>query len=137
MKEHPKQKGQKTEATVLARLINKGYTVLEPFGDNERYDYVIEEEGSFERVQVKTGRVEDGKIEFEVRSTGVRTRKVEREDYHGDVDSFITYCPATDEIYKVDISEVGTASFSIRFEEPSNNQYKGINWCENYRVKRV
>jgi hypothetical protein len=50
---------------VVAALVAVGKHVLLPFGDNLRYDLAYEEEdGSFVRVQCKTGRLVDGVILF-------------------------------------------------------------------------
>ncbi len=48
--------GELSEAIIIAKLIEVGYSVLTPFGDNRRYDLVIEDaDGQFWRVQCKTG----------------------------------------------------------------------------------
>jgi hypothetical protein len=53
---HPVDVGARTEAIILAELTNRGYRVLLPFGYNQRYDLVLEIDGSF-GVQCKTGRL--------------------------------------------------------------------------------
>lgn len=62
---HPKKRaivtmkntGDKSEACIIAKLMQVGYAVLIPFGGSERYDLVIEDaDGQFWRVQCKTGR---------------------------------------------------------------------------------
>jgi hypothetical protein len=40
----------------MAALLRRGKKVLMPFSDNCRYDIVVEENGSFTRIQCKTGR---------------------------------------------------------------------------------
>lgn len=44
LKRSPKAIGECSEAMVLARLVEVGYTVLKPFGDSKRYDLMIEYE---------------------------------------------------------------------------------------------
>ena len=51
-----KHVGDTSEAQVIAALLKMGKNVLLPFGDNQRYDVVIEEKGKFIRIQVKTAR---------------------------------------------------------------------------------
>jgi PD-(D/E)XK endonuclease len=59
---NPSTKGEITEAMVLATLLKNGSKVLVPFGSSLRYDIVIENEGNFQRVQCKTGRLRRGVI---------------------------------------------------------------------------
>jgi PD-(D/E)XK endonuclease len=49
-----KAAGDITEAVVLAEFLRAGFPVLLPFGDNRRYDLVVEAGGRFLRVQCKT-----------------------------------------------------------------------------------
>ena len=50
--------GDLTEFTVLLALLRKGYRVLRPVSSASRYDVVIDNgEGTFTRVQCKTGRL--------------------------------------------------------------------------------
>jgi hypothetical protein len=46
--------GEVSEAVILAEFLKAGFPVLLPFGDNQRYDMVIEVSGRFLRVQCKT-----------------------------------------------------------------------------------
>jgi hypothetical protein len=51
---HTKVAGDTTEAVVMAEFVKAGFPVLIPFGENHRYDLVIEAGGRFLRVQCKT-----------------------------------------------------------------------------------
>jgi hypothetical protein len=47
--------GERSEAIIIGRLGYSGYTVLKPYGENQRYDLVIEDaDRHFWRVQCKT-----------------------------------------------------------------------------------
>jgi hypothetical protein len=61
---HPVDVGQRTEAAILSELVRRGYSVLLPFGVNQRYDLVLELGERLLRVQCKTGRRRGGSIEF-------------------------------------------------------------------------
>ena len=65
---HPVDVGLRTEATILSELLKRGYQILVPQGQNQRYDLVLDVDGSFLRVQCKTGRLRNGCIEFSARS---------------------------------------------------------------------
>ncbi|MGH9198272.1 MAG: group I intron-associated PD-(D/E)XK endonuclease, partial [Acidimicrobiia bacterium] len=138
---HPKVVGDASQAMVLGRLVQAGRTVLVPFGENTRYDYVIEEkDGSFTRVQVKTGRLRKGAIVFATCSTSYhhpnnRGMVAYKHCYRGQADLFGVYCPETDAIYLVPVSEVGTTTAALRVESTRNNQSKKIRWASDYEVR--
>lgn len=97
---NPKAKGERSEAAVLARLLKNGYAVALPFGNNQRYDLLVEDKDKFWKVQVKTGRIRKGAIEFNNFSTaGGRGKK----RYTGQIDYFFIFVPETDKVYKVPI----------------------------------
>jgi len=73
--------GERSEAIIIARLLEIGYDVLTPFGDNQRYDLVIEDaNGRFWRVQCKMGWMDEGKsvIKFATASSYNHTMKNKR-----------------------------------------------------------
>src|SRR5438477_4017640 len=89
---HPKLKGDITTAKVMASLLTLGKTVLLPWGENHRYDLVIEENGVFKRVQCKTARVINGCVMFNSSSTG-NPNAPYRQHYRGQADYFGVYAP--------------------------------------------
>jgi len=131
---HPKQKGINTEAIIRAELIRRDVTVLEPFGDNERYDFVVEVDDDSHRIQCKTGRWDSGCVVFQTRSTGVLTHENVRETYDGQVDYFAVYSYKTGDVYLVPIGEVGSSSMSLRVEDPEISS-PNINWADDYLLE--
>jgi PD-(D/E)XK endonuclease len=55
-----KRTGDISELHVTAALAQHGYRSSILFGENHRCDVVIERDGRFERVQIKTGRLRNG-----------------------------------------------------------------------------
>ena len=131
---HPKEQGQRSEAAVIYEFVSRELTVLEPFGDNERYDPVVEEEGTFHRVQVKTGRVENRRVQFETRSAGTLTRKIEKQGYVGDIDVFAVHSPERESAYVVPISEAPETSMGLRMGDAKKASPR-INWAEDFTVE--
>src|SRR5260370_39923710 len=94
-KQNPKAIGERSQAVIIFKLLEAGYHVLTPYGDNTRYDLVIEDaDGQFWRVQGKTGWVEAGGayIEFDTASLYDRTRtgrtEHRKKDYRGQIEQF-------------------------------------------------
>ena len=51
---HPKQRGEWAELRFMARAAEHGLCVTKPWGDSARYDFAVEHDGHFLRVQVKS-----------------------------------------------------------------------------------
>lgn len=60
MFETRKQQGEWVELQFMARASANGFTVTKPWGDSARYDFAIEKQGRFQRVQVKSTACRDG-----------------------------------------------------------------------------
>ncbi|WP_378952115.1 group I intron-associated PD-(D/E)XK endonuclease [Mesorhizobium sp. ANAO-SY3R2] len=124
--------GERTEAIVLAHLLRAGAVVLMPFGDNQRYDLVIDrQDGTFERVQCKTGQLKNGCVMFWACSTNGFTHS--KKGYAGQADVFMVYCPDTDKIYRVPVSEVGETNVNLRVE-PAKVNLPSIRWARDYEM---
>ncbi|MFH1389812.1 MAG: group I intron-associated PD-(D/E)XK endonuclease [Candidatus Margulisiibacteriota bacterium] len=63
-----KDKGNLAEIKVAAFLIEKGFKVLVPWGENNRYDLVAEKENKFLRIQVKYVSPKKGRLSVPLRS---------------------------------------------------------------------
>jgi PD-(D/E)XK endonuclease len=50
----PKERGEWAEMRFLARAAEEGFRVSKPWGDSARYDFAVEREGRFLRIQVKS-----------------------------------------------------------------------------------
>lgn len=128
-----KRKGDISEAVVLAALVEAGYRVLLPWGDNAPYDLVVDTNGEFIRVQVKTGRLDNGAVKFNPRSVRARGRgeTAQSERYDGKADLFMVYCPQTKEIYVIPVLGCPYAPH-LRVHPPLNGQQKGIIYAADF-----
>ena len=140
-KQNHKAIGEHSEIVIIARLLEVGYGVLTPFGDNRRYDLVLEDaDGQFWRIQCKTGWVEGNGayIEFATASTYYHTRAGRtghgRKNYHGQIDYFAVYCPKTKGTYLVPIDHVPRTSAVLRLIPTKNMQEKGVRWAKDYEL---
>lgn len=128
---NPKDKGDRSEAMILAVLLQAGKVVLQPFGDNQRYDLVIDDEGTFIRVQCKTGRVRDGVVRFNTCSSHHHRGKG-WSDYRGQADVFGVYVPETSKVYLVPVEDVPLQRAHFRVDPARNGQEKGVRWGDKY-----
>ena len=125
--------GEISQAYIVATLLKAGYAVLTPYGDNLRYDLVIEKDGKFSRVQCKTGRLRNGAINFNTASCyGHRDRP--RQHYRNQIEYFAVYYPNDDTTYLVPVDEVGVSTAALRLEAPKNNQVKNVRFAETFKI---
>ena len=137
---HPKDIGDESQAMVLARLVQAGYQVLLPFGENVRYDLVIDDGGSLLRVQCKTGRLRRGAISFPTCSSTYHHPKNKgvadcHQGYVGQADLFGIYCSETGSVYLVPVGEVGRREGSLRVAPAKNNQVKKVRWAREFELQ--
>jgi hypothetical protein len=125
---------ERTEAAILSELVRRGYSVLLPFGVNQRYHLVLDLDGKFVRAQCKTGRLHDGFVEFSPRSTRVNTRGVFSRAYTGEIEIFLVYCRQLNRIYAVPVEEAPTSHMALRIKPTRNGQTRGTHPAERYEL---
>ena len=138
--EHPKDIGDLSTLEIMRALRARGYHLLVPFGENTRYDLVIDDGVNLARIQCKTGRLRGGVIEFATASTYGHhpNPKIQRRNYIGEIDFFAVFCRETRAVYLIPIGDVQTrAAASLRIAPPRNNQRRRIRYAVDYEIGAV
>jgi len=129
-------RGDLTEMDISTALMRAGRRVLRPISGGLRYDLLIENaDGTFWRVQCKTGALKDGVIVFRVRNTdGRRPNGV---SYRGQVECFGVFCPQNGRAYLVPMTALTTSDSTARLRlEPSRNgQERGIRLAAEFEIR--
>ncbi|MBV8299489.1 MAG: hypothetical protein JO083_08090 [Candidatus Eremiobacteraeota bacterium] len=134
-KRNTKLKGDVSELRVAAALIEAGYAVSKPFGENQRYDLVIDDGERLQRVQVKTGRIRGGVVLFSCCSThGHRRTQLMTRPYTGQIDLLAVFCPDNEKVYLVPEAELTRSKSHLRLVPPRNNMVKTIKWAAQYEL---
>lgn len=130
---NPKEVGERTEAAILNHFIQKGIPVSLPWGNNRRYDMVIDVDGKLLKAQCKTGTYKNGVVSF---STSSKSGGKERKDYKGQIDCFLVYCESLNKFYKVDIEGVSNVNtMTLRIDPLKKFGPKStIKWAKDYEV---
>jgi hypothetical protein len=129
------EKGNLSEAKILAAFVAAGYLVALPFGAGHKYDFVVDDSTHLFRVQCKTGRVKNGVLIFNAYSqSGNGSVKM---SYRGLADLFAVLNPVDDKVYLIPVHEVGVTEVSLRLIPALNNQTQGIRWAETYLLKKL
>lgn len=130
--------GNITEIETLLAFAKMGFTVLQPYGDNARYDLVVEKhDGTFVRIQCKTSKSKDdgASFAFSGRSTHYRDGICVSHTYtKKEIDYFAT--AFNGKCYLVPVEECNNM-FKLRIFPAGNNQIKDIHWAKDYRIDVV
>lgn len=126
---HTKTKGTIAEMAVAAYLLEKGWKVLLPLGENHRYDLVAEQSGRFVRIQVKYITPKRGRLEVKCASSNnwsvlQYTAK--------EIDVIAVFDSKNKSIYFVPMTKVRRSSLSLRIEQSKNNQKLKINLARDF-----
>lgn len=120
----------------MLEFLKQGYQILTPYGDCERYDFVVEIQNKFYKIQVKTAHIEEGKISFNTASTHYSNGKCIHDTYtKKDIDYFATTYQG--KTYLIPVEECGSRSKSLRLEPTKNRQTRNVSWAKNYEIGEV
>src|SRR2546423_12264057 len=125
-----REKGNLTEAKILAALVAAGYLVSVPFGAGHKYDFIIDDLVSLRRVQCKTGRVKNGALLFN--SYSQSGNGATKQGYHGLADLFAVLNPESGEVYLVPVEGFGMTGVALRLVPTLSGQVQNVNWAFDY-----
>ena len=119
---------------VIAALVRAGYLVSIPFGENHRYDVIADDGVQLLRIQVKTGRLRGGAINFWCRSSHQHRRSgpTASRPYFGQVEYLAVFCPQNGKVYLVPESELVATKGHLRVAPCLNRQARKIRWAAEY-----
>jgi len=136
MELNTKQLGNVTEVSVMLEFLKLGYNILTPYGDCERYDFVADINGKFYRIQVKTSREKDGRIEMNTASTNYVDGKCIHHSYtKNEIDFIATFYQ--NKCYLIPVELCGNRGTSLRLIPTKNNQTRGVKMAQNYELEEV
>ena len=143
--EHPKRIGDRSTLAVMLALHDAGLDLLLPFGENTRYDLVVDLDSRLVRVQCKTGRLRNGAVFFATCSAygHHRNPQAHRRDYADQIDYFAVYCPETGGVYLIPVYLIpiedvpSKSSAALRVTPALNGQAKKIRLASTYELASV
>lgn len=132
-----KYKGNITELECMLAFMKLGYNVLTPYGDCERYDFVVDKNNKFYKIQSKTSSSDDegASFKFSCRSCNRKDGAIMHHTYtKEEIDYFITSFNGI--IYLIPVEECGSDK-RLRLEPTKNGQVRGITWAKDYELEEV
>jgi PD-(D/E)XK nuclease superfamily protein len=126
-------RGNAAEAAVLQVLTAVGIQVLVPFGDGLPFDLGgVAPDGRVLRVQVKSGRVRNGCVEFNSSSTDHGRGQ---RDYRGRADVIAVHVASLTTVFMVPVDDCPSSRGYLRLDAARNNQSRGVRPAARYSVE--
>ena len=117
---------------IMADILNRGYKVLLPLGEDWRFDLVIYRNSKFERIQCKYDGVNTDFCEVRCRScNNWGTYKYKQKD----IDWMACYHKATNKCYYIPgtiLGEIGRTGIILRINPTKNNQKYNILYAKDF-----
>ena len=138
--EHPKDVGDRSTLAIMWALKARGYDLLLPFGENTRYDLVIDDGERLAKVQCKSGRLRDGVVMFPLCSSYAHhpNPKLRFRSYGDEIDFFAVYCKDNGRVYLIPMSHIsGKRQASLRVEPTRNSQRLKVRLAKPYEIARL
>ena len=131
-----KEKGNLTELQCMTEFYKAGYRVSIPYGENSRYDMILDANSHLLRVQCKTSKaVSDDCFSFACRSTRVNSQGSYSSKYTKDeIDYFSTFYKG--KCYLVPVEECSIEK-TLRIVPPKSGRLQGVTFLENQELSEV
>lgn len=131
-----KSVGNKAESVILSCFVKHNIPVLLPFGDNEKYDLVIDINGRFQSVQVKNRLLKEGKIMVDLRHR-IGVKRIKYETYFNKVDFIAVWCEKINRCFLMPLERIGKKT-SITLDKPKNNSsITKVIWSDEFDFEKV
>jgi hypothetical protein len=130
MSTQKKQIAKEGELRFAAEFIRKGWSIFLPYGEDSFIDLLIEKEGNYKRIQIKTTKPIAGVIHCRLKSSNNWQVKLYSKK---DIDYFGIYDYENKKGYLIPIEKVlGMTDVSLRIEKTKNNQQEGVRSAQEY-----
>ena len=125
-----KQLAKEGELRFAAEFLRKGWQIFLPYGEDSPIDLLIEKDGIFKRVQVKSTSSIKGAIHCRIKSSNNwQVKKYSKKE----IDFFAIYDYSNKKGYLIPIEDFeGMTEAIIRLDKAKNNQIKGVRQAEKY-----
>ncbi len=125
-----KRLAKEGELRFASEFIRKGWNIFLPYGEDSPVDLLIQKDGVFKRVQIKTTRAKDGVVFCRLKSSNNwQVKKYSRKE----IDLFGIFDAENKTGYLLPIEKVcGMTEVRLRLEKAKNNQEKKINPARKY-----
>lgn len=133
--------GNVIELQCISKFTELGYECSIPYGNGAKYDFVVDLNGKFIRIQCKSasnvkknGVTDESAIVINTTSQTTNTQKTTRHKYTKEqIDYFATYYK--NQVYLIPVEECSTSK-TLRFSPPLTKQ-QNYNKAEDYVIEKI
>lgn len=133
-----KSKGNIAEAVFTAECLKRGWIISIPYGDNCRYDAILDRGNGLERIQIKSSTYSSRRGVIEASTRRIYNNKTKGQicnTYTKDeIDAFVIYSPELEKFYYIPIIEQEkqkTISLRVTTNKRIENRSE-IRWASKY-----
>lgn len=125
-----KQRGELAEAAFVVKAASLGFGVAKPWGDSDRYDFIVDVEKRLWRVQVKSAHRmgEDGSYSFRLHTHSLQAYTA------AEIDVLVAYVVPEDDWYVFPVSELGRLRSLKLFPGSRRKRSRFERWREAWWV---
>lgn len=130
-------KGNLVELQCIMKFISMGFECSLPYGNQAKYDILVDIGTEILRVQCKKSHwVDDkGSIQFSATSSTTNTQKTTRHKYTNEQIDYFATC-WEDNVYLIPVDECSTSK-SLRIVEKTVNTPNNVNMAEDYLAEKI
>ena len=133
-----KDVGIETELIVLTKLVNLGYTVSQPYGDNAPYDFILDNGKKLLKIQVKTAEKRQNNSLRISLSKRTGSKRLKRQKYHNlKIDGVIAYSKTNNEFYYINLHKYKIAEIHLRDKKTTKKELKTMNFTEDFLLETI
>ena len=133
-----KKKGDLAEMKVASDLLDRGFRIAIPFGEDCDYDLVCDTGGALHRIQVKHVTSNGAVLEAHCSSHSLTNGRIRRTKRYtaATIDWLAVYDRATDRCFYIPAVELGAgrSSITLRLSPARNGQRAGIHFADEYEA---
>lgn len=126
-----KRKGDLAEVAIMADILKRGYKIAIPYGEDWRYDLIVERNGNLERVQCKYTASDGNIVQASCRCSNNWLTTTYTQDT---IDWLVVYDKTTDKCFYIPSNMLGNGRnlIHLRLTPTKSNQTKKINWAKDF-----
>jgi hypothetical protein len=135
----PSQRGAIAETAIVHAAVRLGMGVYRPVAEGGRYDLILDVGTLLLRVQCKSAVHRGDVVVIRCRSCRRGRNGFVRRFYTSDeVDAIAAFCPELDRCFLLPLDRFsGRAEIQLRLAPARNNQDRGVNWADDFRLERL